>query len=63
MSIIFMSCCTLKDVDNIADASEVHTASVFRVDFNLEDGGTKYLRSVDNLPHIHTVNNPRTEST
>jgi hypothetical protein len=53
----------LVDVDNIADASEVHAVSIFRVNFYPEDGAIKYLRSVGNLPHIHTVNNPRTEST
>lgn len=46
----------LVDVDNIVDASEVHIVSIFRVYFNPENGGIKYLRKVGNLPHIHTVN-------
>lgn len=47
----------LVDVDNIVEASEVHIVSIFRVYFNPENGGIKYLRNVGNLPHIHTVNN------
>jgi hypothetical protein len=49
----FLGLLHLVDVDDIADASEVHTASIFSVDFDPEDGGTIYLRSVGNL---HTVN-------
>jgi hypothetical protein len=39
------------DVGDVADISEVHTASIFRID--LEDGGNTYLRNVGNISHIH----------
>jgi hypothetical protein len=39
------------DLGDVANVSEVHAASYFRV----EDGGSMYLRSVGNIAHIHTV--------
>jgi hypothetical protein len=53
----------LVDVDNIADAAEVYTLSVFSIDLCPEVERIKYLLNFGNVPHIHTVNNPRTEST
>jgi hypothetical protein len=40
-------------MSNTADVSEVHVASIFRVD--PADEGIMHLRNVANITHIHTV--------
>jgi hypothetical protein len=47
-----------EDVKNVADVSEAHPASIFRVKvhpnhFNPEDGGSRYLKNVDTTDHTH----------
>jgi hypothetical protein len=40
-------------VGGVADASEVHAVSIFRL--NPEDGDTKHLRKIDNIVHNHML--------
>jgi hypothetical protein len=47
------------DVGDVADVSEVLSASIFRV----KDGGSMYLRNADNIPIFRLCNNPSTELT
>lgn len=44
-------------VSDVADVSEVHAASVFRID--PKDGGSIYLRKVGSFSHNHTVSQPK----
>jgi hypothetical protein len=48
------ACLKSADVGSVFDVSEVHIASVFRVD--CEDDGSMYLRNVGNTTHISELN-------